>query len=121
VERIIGPGHIASTPEPEPQAESEEIVSAPAAEETPGEVEAAPAEAGGAESGSEEEQIPSSHAPLALDSETLAPIIEKHLEEAAEKIAPALLSHIEDAVVKQLPDIVEKIVIREIEKIKRGE
>lgn len=142
VERIIGPGHTASTPEPEAQAEPDspetgmaesppasgddtgESVEAPpatAAEETTEEMEAAPAEAGGAESRSDEEQIPSSDAPLALDSETLAPIIEKHLEEAVEKIAPTLLRHIEDAVVKQLPYIVEKIVIREIEKIKRGE
>jgi len=142
VERIIGPGHIASTPEPEAQAgpdppetgmaesppasgdatgESEETPSTTAAEETPEQMEAAPAEAEGAESRNDEEQIPSSDAPLALDSETLAPIIGKHLEEAVEKIAPTLLSHIEEVVVKQLPYIVEKIVIREIEKIKRGE
>ena len=136
VERIIGPGHIASTPEPDsPEAgmaespsssgdaagESVETPAATAAEETTEEMEAAPAEAGGAESRSDEEQVPSSDAPPALDSETLAPIIGKHLEEAVGKIAPTLLSHIEDAVVKQLPYIVEKIVIREIEKIKRGE
>lgn len=121
VERIIDPGLIASTPEPDAQAEPEETVSAPATEEMPEEMEASPAEAGGAESTSDKEQIPSSDAPLTLDSETLAPVIEKHLEEAVEKIAPTLLRHIEDAVVKQLPYIVEKIVIREIEKIKRGE
>ena len=143
VERIIGHGHSTSTPEPEAQAESgspeigmEEAASspgdaigesgetpaAPAAEETPEEMEAAPAETESAKSpGGEDEQAPPSHAPLTLDSETLAPIIQKHLEEAAERIAPTLLSHIEDAVVKQLPYIVEKIVIREIEKIKRGE
>ncbi len=136
VERIIGPGHIASTPEPDsPEIGMEEAPPAPgdaiaepaetpaaeAAEETPEEMESAPAEAEGAKPASDEEQAPSSDAPLALDSETLAPIIQKHLEEAAERIAPTLLSHIEDAVVKQLPYIVEKIVIREIEKIKRGE
>ncbi|MCY3822429.1 MAG: response regulator [Nitrospinae bacterium] len=143
VERIIGPGHIASKPEPEAQAvsdspeirteespsssgdaieESEETPAAPAAEKTPEEMETAPAETESAESpGEEDEQPSSSRAPLALDSETLAPVIEKHLEEAVEKIAPTLLRHIEDAVVKQLPYIVEKIVIREIEKIKRGE
>ncbi len=143
VERIIGPGHIASKPEPEAQAEpdspeikteeslsssgdaieeSEETPSATAAEETPEDMETAPAETESAKSpGEEDEQPSSSRVPLALDSETLAPVIEKHLEEAVEKIAPTLLRHIEDAVVKQLPYIVEKIVIREIEKIKRGE
>jgi CheY-like chemotaxis protein len=143
VERIIAPAHSGSTPEPEEQpepdsseigmeespsfsgdaiGESEETPAAPAAEEMPEEVEAAPAETESAESpGGEDEQALPSHAPPTLDSETLAPIIQKHLEEAAERIAPTLLSHIEDAVVKQLPYIVEKIVIREIEKIKRGE
>ena len=127
VERIIGPGHIASTPEPEAQAGSDSPETG--MEESPSspgnaiaeEMEASPAEAEGAEPASDEEQVPASDAPLALDSETLAPIIGKHLEEAVEKIAPTLLRHIEDAVVKQLPYIVEKIVIREIEKIKRGE
>lgn len=118
VERIIGPGHIASTPEPD----SPEIEAPPASGDAIAESAETPsAEAEGAEPASDEEQAPASDAPLALDSETLAPIIQKHLEEAAERIAPTLLSHIEDAVVKQLPDIVEQIVIREIEKIKRGE
>lgn len=119
VERIIGPGHSGSTQQPEAQAEPdspEKAMVEKAVEE------AAPAETESAESpGGEDEQALPSHAPPALDSETLAPIIQKHLEEAAERIAPTLLSHIEDAVVKQLPYIVEKIVIREIEKIKRGE
>ena len=127
VERIIGHGHSTSTPEPDsPETGMEESPSSSGdaigkSEETPQEMETAPAEAEGAESTSDEEQAPSSDAPLVLDSETLAPVIQKHLEEAAEKIAPTLLSHIEDAVVKQLPYIVEKIVIREIDKIKRGE
>lgn len=127
VERIIGHGHSASTPEPDAQAESgspetgmEESPSS-SGDATGESVGTPSAEAEGAESASDEEQAPSSDAPIALDSETLAPIIGKHLEEAAEKIAPTLLSHIEDAVVKQLPYIVEKIVIREIDKIKRGE
>ncbi|MYA95471.1 MAG: response regulator [Nitrospinae bacterium] len=127
VERIIGPGHSESTPEPEAQAEPDSpgtgMTESPS---SPGdalaeEMEASPAEAEGAEPASDEEQVPASDAPLALDSETLAPIIGKHLEEAVEKIAPTLLRHIEEAVAKQLPYIVEKIVIREIEKIKRGE
>lgn len=134
VERIIAPVHSGSAPEPEEQAEpgSPETAMVEAAsssgdateesEETPEEMEAAPAETERAKSpGGEDEQALPSQAPLALDSETLAPVIQKHLEEAVEKIAPTLLSHIEDAVVKQLPYIVEKIVIREIEKIKRGE
>ncbi len=125
VERIIAPARSESTEQPEAQAEpaspeigteespspSVEVIEEP--EETLEESEVAPGEEG--------EQLSSSQATLALDSETLAPIIQKHLEEAAERIAPTLLSHIEDAVLKQLPDIVEKIVIREIEKIKRGE
>ena len=127
VERIIGPGHSESTPEPEAQAEPDSpgtgMTESPS---SPGdalaeEMEASPAESEGAEPASDEEQVPASDAPLALDSETLAPIIGKHLEEAVEKIAPTLLRHIEEAVAKQLPYIVEKIVIREIEKIKRGE
>lgn len=121
VERIIGPGHIASTPEPDsPEIGMEEAPPA-SGDATAESAETPSADAGGAEPASVEEQAPASDAPLALDSETLAPIIQKHLEEAAERIAPTLLSHIEDAVVKQLPDIVEQIVIREIEKIKRGE
>lgn len=114
VERIIGHGHSTSTPEPDAQPEPDSPEKAM--------VEAAPAETESAKSpGGEDEQTLPSHAPLALDSETLAPIIQKHLEATAEKIAPTLLSHIEDAVIKQLPYIVEKIVIREIDKIKRGE
>ena len=121
VERIIGHGHSASTPEPDsPETGMGESPSS-SGDATGESVETPSAEADSAESASGEEQAPSSDAPLALDSETLAPIIGKHLEEAAEKIAPTLLSHIEDAVVKQLPYIVEKIVIREIDKIKRGE
>lgn len=121
VARIIGHGHSTSTPEPgSPETGMEESPSS-SGDATGESVETPSAEAEGAEPASDEEQVASSDAPLALDSETLAPIIEKHLEEAAEKIAPTLLSHIEDAVVKQLPYIVEKIVIREIEKIKRGE
>ncbi len=121
VERIIGHGHSTSTPEPDsPETGMEESPSS-SGDATGESVETPSAEAEGAESASGEEQVAPSDAPLALDSETLAPIIAKHLEEAAEKIAPTLLSHIEDAVVKQLPYIVEKIVIREIDKIKRGE
>ena len=111
VERIIAPAHSESTQQPEAQAEPDSPENG--TEETLGE--------SGVSPGEEDEQPSSSQATLALDSETLAPIIQKQLEEAAEKIAPTLLSHIEDAVVKQLPYIVEKIVIREIEKIKRGE
>ena len=121
VERIIGHGHSASTPEPDsPETGMGESPSS-SGDATGESVETPSAKAESAESASDEEQAPSSDAPIALDSETLAPIIGKHLEEAAEKIAPTLLSHIEDAVVKQLPYIVEKIVIREIDKIKRGE
>ena len=121
VERIIGHGHSTSTPEPDSPEIGIEESSSSSGDATGESVETPSAEADSAESASDEEQAPSSDAPFVLDSETLAPIIGKHLEEAAEKIAPTLLSHIEDAVVKQLPYIVEKIVIREIDKIKRGE
>ncbi|MFP6868583.1 MAG: response regulator [Nitrospinota bacterium] len=47
--------------------------------------------------------------------------IQKSLEQTVEAIVPALLRRIESLVVEQLPDMVEKIVLREIEKIKRGE
>lgn len=126
VERIIGPGHSVPTSQPETQAEPGSptaTVVEKTAEEAPSPSEDTTGESEESQeaSAAEEEQRPSFDAPPALDSETLAPIIQKHLEEAAERIAPTLLSHIEDAVVKQLPYIVEKIVIREIEKIKRGE
>ena len=121
VERIIGHGHSTSTPEPDSPEIGMGESSSSSGDATGESVGTLSAEAEGAESASDEQQVAPSDAPLALDSETLAPIIGKHLEEAAEKIAPTLLSHIEDAVVKQLPYIVEKIVIREIDKIKRGE
>ncbi len=47
--------------------------------------------------------------------------IQKSLERTVEAIVPALLRRIETMVVEQLPGMVEKIVTREIEKIKRGE
>ena len=126
VERIIGPGHSGSTPQPEAQVELDSPEKAKVektAEEalSPSGDTTGESEESQEVSAAEEGQRPTFDAPPALDSETLAPIIQKHLEEAAERIAPTLLSHIEDAVVKQLPYIVEKIVIREIEKIKRGE
>ena len=146
VERIIGPLGRAPAPEPQEQTqphspektmdteaadeappppedtveESKETPPAPAAEEALEETEEATSETEGAESPDEEDEQPPFSAP-GLDSEKLEPIIHKYLEEAAEKIAPTLLRRIESIVVAQLPDIVEQIVLREIEKIKRGE
>lgn len=68
-------------------------------------------------------------APLAMpqgpsqdaDREFSGANVQKSLERTVENIVPALLRRIEDMVVAQLPDMVEKIVIREIDKIKRGE
>lgn len=68
-------------------------------------------------------------APLAMpqeasedaDREFSGANVQKSLERTVEIIVPALLRRIEDMVVAQLPDMVEKIVIREIDKIKRGE
>ncbi|OGL62417.1 MAG: hypothetical protein A3J27_10765 [Candidatus Tectomicrobia bacterium RIFCSPLOWO2_12_FULL_69_37] len=51
----------------------------------------------------------------------LAPLVQQSLERTVEAIVPALIRNIEALVVKQLPDLVEKIVLREIDKIKRGE
>ena len=142
VERILGPGAGVPTPDRKEQAEpdfpekameekapqpsgdiigeSEETPPAPVAEEALEETEEALADAESAPSASEEEEQPPFSAP-GLDSEKLDPIIHKYLEEAAEKIVPTLLRRIESIVVAQLPDIVEQIVLREIEKIKRGE
>jgi DNA-binding response OmpR family regulator len=47
--------------------------------------------------------------------------VQKSLERTVETIVPTLLRRIEDIVVALLPEMVEKIVIREIDKIKRGE
>ena len=142
VERILGPGAGVPTPDRKEQAEpdspekameeetplpsvdiigeSEETPPAPVAEEALEETGEAPAETESAASPREVEEQPPSSAP-GLDSEKLEPIIHKYLEEAAEKIAPTLLRRIESIVVAQLPDIVEQIVLKEIEKIKRGE
>lgn len=59
--------------------------------------------------------------PPALDAAALAPAIRKLLEENIEKAVPALLGRVEAVVVARLPDLMERIVLREIEKIKRGE
>ena len=67
-----------------------------------------------------EEPPPSAPAP-GLDGEKLDSMIQKALEETLEKILPTLLRRIETVVVARLPDLVEQIVLREIEKIKRGE
>ena len=144
VERILGPGAGVPTPDRKEQAEpdspektmdteaaekasqpSGDIIgeseeTPPAPEEALEETEEALADAESAPSASEEEEQPPFSAP-GLDSEKLDPIIHKYLEEAAEKIVPTLLRRIESIVVAQLPDIVEQIVLREIEKIKRGE
>ncbi len=55
------------------------------------------------------------------DEDTVEPLVEQSLEKAVEAIVPAILRRIESIIVEQLPDMVEKIVLREIEKIKRGE
>ncbi|MFC1491494.1 hypothetical protein ACFLQ0_02775, partial [Nitrospinota bacterium] len=55
------------------------------------------------------------------EPEKVAPLIEQSLERTVEAIVPAILQRIESLVVAHLPDMVEKIVLREIEKIKRGE
>ena len=51
----------------------------------------------------------------------MEPLVKQSLERTVEAIVPALIRNIEALVVRQLPDLVEKIVLREIEKIKRGE
>ena len=69
----------------------------------------------------EKEEPPPSAPPPGLDGEKLDPMIQKALGETLEKILPTLLRRIETIVVARLPDLVEQIVLREIEKIKRGE
>ncbi len=56
-----------------------------------------------------------------LLADEVAPLVEQSLERTVEAIVPAILKRIESLVVEQLPGMVEKIVLREIEKIKRGE
>lgn len=60
-------------------------------------------------------------APRAPGEEDVEPLVRRSLERTVEAIVPALIRNIEALVVHQLPDLVEKIVLREIEKIKRGE
>lgn len=60
-------------------------------------------------------------APRAPDEKDVEPLVRQSLERTVEAIVPALIRNIEALVVRQLPDLVEKIVLREIEKIKRGE
>ena len=55
------------------------------------------------------------------DESTLEPLVEQSLEKTVEAIVPAIIHRIESIVVERLPGIVENIVLREIEKIKRGE
>jgi hypothetical protein len=55
------------------------------------------------------------------DKNTLEPLVEQSLEKTVEAIVPAIIHRIESIVVERLPGIVENIVLREIEKIKRGE
>ena len=69
----------------------------------------------------EKEEPPPSAPPPGLDGEKLDSMIQKALGETLEKILPTLLRRIETIVVARLPDLVEQIVLREIEKIKRGE
>ena len=75
-----------------------------------------------AASGVEEKEDPPPSAPApGIDGEKLDSMIQKALAETLEKILPTLLRRIETVVVARLPDLVEQIVLREIEKIKRGE
>ena len=75
-----------------------------------------------AASGVEEKEDPPPSAPApGIDGEKLDSMIQKALAETLEKILPTLLRRIEAVVVARLPDLVEQIVLREIEKIKRGE
>ncbi len=60
-------------------------------------------------------------APAIPKEEVLRPRMEESLERTVEAIVPALIRNIESVILRQLPDLVEKIVLREIEKIKRGE
>ncbi|MEE9276693.1 MAG: response regulator [bacterium] len=56
-----------------------------------------------------------------IDEEALRGLLEKTIERTVEGVVPSMLRHMETVIVKMLPDLVEKVVLREIEKIKRGE
>lgn len=79
---------------------------------------------GEADSGKEEKEEPPEPDPpkdSGKEEQTLEKLLEKSLEKTIESIVPAILRRIESITVEKLPDMVEKIVLREIEKIKRGE
>ncbi len=75
----------------------------------------------GEKAGSEEEKPPPSVAIQIGHGEKLDAALQKCLERTAEKFVPTLLRRLEATVEEQLPDLIEQIIIREIEKIKRGE
>ncbi len=56
-----------------------------------------------------------------LEDEETEAVIHQSVERTVERILPALSHRVEAIVVERLPDLVEKIVLREIEKIKHGE
>ena len=86
VERIIAPSENVMEPESEGQSEPDSppaMIVGDTAQDAPSLSEAATQKA------DETQQTPvAAEAPFALDSKTLAPIIQKHLEEAAEKDRP---------------------------------
>ncbi|MEK6709480.1 MAG: response regulator [Nitrospinota bacterium] len=84
----------------------------------PGEPEEAPAPAARAAGAAVAAPSPASPGAGPAD---LEPLMKEGLERTVEAIVPALIRNIEALVVQQLPGLVEKIVLREIEKIKRGE
>ncbi|MEE9240680.1 MAG: hypothetical protein V3U53_05765, partial [bacterium] len=93
-----------------PDALLEDELSAPFMDETASEAKG--------ETGPREPEMPQVPGP---DEDALNSLIEQNLEKSVEAIVPAILRRIESIIVERLPDMVEKIVLREIEKIKRGE
>ncbi len=56
-----------------------------------------------------------------IGEDALRSLTEKELERAVEALVPSLLHRIETLVAEMLPSIAEKVIVREIEKLKRGE
>ena len=58
---------------------------------------------------------------IGFGEDALRSLTEKELERAVEALVPNLLHRIETLVAEMLPSIAEKVIVREIEKLKRGE
>jgi hypothetical protein len=58
---------------------------------------------------------------IGIGEDALRSLTEKKLERAVEALVPSLVHRIETLVAEMIPSIAEKIIVREIERLKRGE